>query len=108
MYTGYIVKAGEICKDERVAKAIKNFKYENETVLCVGQEGYITGINTLQTANSFVGEQSSPEAYLAAYLEKLNSPAEEGGGEVVQPGTSELDMAKAALHELGVETEETV
>ena len=29
MYTGYIVKAGEACKDERIAKAIKNFKYEN-------------------------------------------------------------------------------
>ena len=47
MYTGYIVKAGETCKDERVAKAIKNFKYENETVICVGEDGYITEINTL-------------------------------------------------------------
>lgn len=76
MYTGYIVKAGETCKDERVAKAIKNFKYENETVICVGEEGYITEINTLRTAKSIVGEQSSPEAYLAAYLEKLNNPME--------------------------------
>ena len=42
MYTGYIVKAGETCKDERVAKAIKNFKYNGETVLCVGEDGYIT------------------------------------------------------------------
>lgn len=56
MYTGYIVKAGEPCKDERVAKAIKNFKYENETVLCVGEEGYITEINTLRTVESIVGE----------------------------------------------------
>lgn len=95
MYTGYIVKAGEPCKDERVAKAIKNFKYENETVLCVGEEGYITEINVLRTVKSIVGEQDSPEAYLAAYLEKLNSP-----------GESELDVAKAGLHELGVETEE--
>ena len=76
MYTGYIVKAGETCKDERVAKAIKNFKYENETVICVGEDGYITEINTLRTAKSIVGEHSSPEAYLAAYLEKLNSPVE--------------------------------
>jgi len=74
MYTGYIVKAGEICKDERVAKAIKNFKYENETVICVGEDGYITEINTLRTAKSVVGEQASPEAYLAAYLNKLNNP----------------------------------
>lgn len=81
MYTGYIVKAGETCKDERVAKAIKNFKYGGETVLCVGEEGYITEINTLRTAKSIVGEQSSPEEYLAAYLEKLNSQAEENGGE---------------------------
>lgn len=77
MYTGYIVKAGETCKDERVAKAIKNFKYENETVICVGDDGYITEINTLRTAKSVVGEQASPEAYLAAYLEKLNNPVEE-------------------------------
>ena len=55
MYTGYIVKAGETCKDERVAKAIKNFKYGGETVLCVGEEGYITEINTLRTAKSIVG-----------------------------------------------------
>ena len=77
MYTGYIVKAGEACKDERIAKAIKNFKYEDETVFCVGDDGYITEINTLRTIKSIVGEQSSPEAYLAAYLEKLNTPAKE-------------------------------
>lgn len=81
MYTGYIVKAGETCKDKRVAKAIKNFKYESETVLCVGEEGYITEINTMRTAKSIVGEQASPEAYLEAYLEKLNSPVEENGVE---------------------------
>lgn len=81
MYTGYIVKAGETCKDERVAKAIKNFKYENETVICVGEEGYITEINTLRTAKSIVGEKSSLEEYLAAYLEKLNSPVEKNGEE---------------------------
>lgn len=77
MYTGYIVKAGEPCKDERIAKAIKNFKYEGETVLCVGENGHITEINTIRTMKSIVGEQSSPEAYLAAYLEKLNTPAKE-------------------------------
>ena len=77
MYTGYIVKAGEICKDERIAKAIKNFKYENETVICVGDDGYITEINTMRTIKSIVGEQSSPEAYLTAYLEKLNTPIQE-------------------------------
>ncbi len=79
MYTGYIVKAGETCKDERVAKAIRNFKYENETVLCVGDDGYITEINTLRTAKSIVGEQVNPEAYLVAYLDKLNNPMEENG-----------------------------
>lgn len=77
MYTGYIVKAGEPCKDERIAKAIKNFKYENETVLCVGEDGHITEINTIRTMKSIVGEQSSPEAYLTAYLEKLNTPTKE-------------------------------
>ena len=77
MYTGYIVKAGEACKDERIAKAIKNFKYEGETVLCVGENGHITEINTIRTIKSIVGEQSSPEAYLTAYLEKLNTPAKE-------------------------------
>lgn len=77
MYTGYIVKAGEPCKDERIAKAIKNFKYENETVFCVGDDGYITEINTLRTIKSIVGEQASPEAYLEAYLEKLNTPTKE-------------------------------
>lgn len=77
MYTGYVVKAGETCKDERVAKAIKNFKYENETVICVGDDGYITEIDTLRTVKSNVGVQDSPEAYLAAYLAELNKPAEE-------------------------------
>lgn len=76
MYTGYIVNAGETCRDERIAKAIKNFKYENETVVCVGDDGYITEINTLRTMKSIVGEQSSPESYLTAYLEKLNTPKE--------------------------------
>lgn len=47
----------------------------------LGEEGYITEINTLRTAKSIVGEQASSEAYLAAYLEKLNNPAEENGGE---------------------------
>lgn len=84
MYTGYIVKARGTCKDERVAKAIKNFKYEGETVLCVGEDGYITEINTLRTAKNIVGEQSSPEAYLAAYLEKLNSPAEKAVEEAAE------------------------
>ena len=77
MYTGYIVKAGETCKDERIAKAIKNFKYENETVVCVGDDGYITEINTLRAIKSIVGEQASPEAYLETYLEKLNTPTKE-------------------------------
>lgn len=77
MYTGYIIKAGEACKDERIAKAIKNFKYEGEMVLCVGEDGHITEINTMRTMKSIVGEQSSPEAYLAVYLEKLNTPVKE-------------------------------
>ena len=81
MYTGYIVNAGEVCKDERIAKAIKNFRYENETVICVGEDGYITEVDTLRAAKSIVGERSSPEAYLEAYLKKLNSPVEENGGE---------------------------
>lgn len=76
MYTGYIVNAGESCKDERIAKAIKNFRYENETVICVGDDGYITEINTLRTVKSIVGEKDSPEEYLAAYLEELNTPVE--------------------------------
>ena len=78
MYTGYIVKAGEICKDERVAKAIKNFNYENETVICVGEDGYITEVNVLRSMKHIVGHEcDSPEAYLEAYLEKLNTPEEE-------------------------------
>lgn len=77
MYTGYVVKAGEVCQDARIAKAIKNFNYENETVICVGDDGYITEVDTLRAVKGFVGEQSSPEAYLAAYLEKLNTPTKE-------------------------------
>lgn len=76
MYTGYVVKAGETCKEERIAKAIKNFGYENETVICVGEDGYITEVNTIRAAKSIVGEQDGPEAYLTAYLEKLNTPKE--------------------------------
>lgn len=76
MYTGYVVKAGETCKDERIAKAIKNFGYENETLICVGEDEYITEIDTLRAVKSIVGEQSSPEKYLAAYLEKLNTSKE--------------------------------
>lgn len=77
MYIGYIVKAGESCKDERIAKAIKNFKYENETVICVGDDGYITEIDTLRTLKSIVGEKNSPEEYLMAYLEQINTPVKE-------------------------------
>lgn len=50
----------------------------------MGDDGYITEINTLRTAKSIVGEQASPEAYLAAYLEKLNSPAEEAVEEAAE------------------------
>lgn len=74
MYTGYVVKAGETCKDERIARAIKNFGYENETVICTGEDGYITEVNTIRAAKSIVGEQASPEGYLAAYLNRLNNP----------------------------------
>lgn len=81
MYTGYIVNAGEVCKDERIAKAIKNFGYENETVICVGEDGCVTEVDTLRAVKSIVGERVSPEAYLEAYLKKLNSPVEENGGE---------------------------
>lgn len=52
-----------------------------EIIKIVEPEAPGTEINTLRTAKSIVGEQSSPEAYLAAYLEKLNSPVEENGGE---------------------------
>ena len=100
MYTGYIVKAGEICKDERVAKAIKNFKYENDTVLCVGDDGYITEINTLRTAKSIVGEQASPEAYLAAYLEKLNTPAEEAAERYLRARCRNKTVDEALLRKL--------
>lgn len=75
MYTGYIVNAGEVCKDERIAKAIKNFGYENDTVICIGENGYITEVDTLRVAKGIVGERSSPEEYLAAYLDKLNNPS---------------------------------
>lgn len=75
MYTGYIVKAGEICNDEHIAKAIKNFGYEKETVICVGESGYIAEIDTLRAVKSIVGEHGSPEEYLAAYLNKLNNPS---------------------------------
>lgn len=78
MYTGYVVKAGEVCQDERIAKAIKNFNYENETVICVGENNYITEVNALRNMKSIMGyECDGPEAYLKAYLEKLNAPAEE-------------------------------
>ena len=75
MYTGYVVKAGETCQDARIAKAIKNFNYENETVICVGEDGYITGVYTPRAMKSIIGERGSPEEYLAAYLDKLNNPA---------------------------------
>lgn len=74
MYTGYVVKAGELCKNERIAKAIKNFGYENETLICIGEDGHITEIDTLRAVRGIVGEQGSPEEYLAAYLNKLNNP----------------------------------
>lgn len=74
MYTGYVVKAGGACKEERIAKAIKNFGYENETLICIGEDGHITEIDTLRAVRSIVGEQNSPEEYLAAYLDKLNNP----------------------------------
>lgn len=78
MYTGYVVKAGEVCQDARIAKAIKNFNYENETVICVGDDGYITEVNVLRSMKSILGHEcDSPEAYLAAYLDKLNNPAKE-------------------------------
>lgn len=93
MYTGYIVKAGETCKDKRIAKGIKNFKYDNETVICVGKDGYITEINTLRTAKSIVGEQASPEAYLSAYLEKLNNPVEETAEEGFSSDEGETRMS---------------
>ena len=74
MYTGYIVKAGETCKDERVAKAIKHFGYENETIICIGEDGHITEVDTIRAVRSTVGEHGSPDEYLAAYLDKLNNP----------------------------------
>lgn len=93
MYTGYIVKAGETCKDERIAKAIKNFGYENETVICVGEAGYITEVDTLRTAKSIVGEQTSPEAYLSAYLKKLNNPVKEVTEEETSSDEREAQMS---------------
>lgn len=93
MYTGYVVKAGETCKEERIAKAIKNFGYENETVICVGKDGYITEVDTLRTAKSIVGKQTSPEAYLAAYLEKLNNPVEETAEEKTSSDEGETRMS---------------
>lgn len=74
MYTGYVVKAGETCNEERIARAIKNFGYENETVICTGEDGHITEVNTLRAAKTIVGEQAGPEGYLSAYLDKLNNP----------------------------------
>lgn len=46
MYTYYIVKVGESAPEERVNKAISNFNYKNQNVVCIAQFGYVSEIQT--------------------------------------------------------------
>lgn len=74
MYEGYVVKAGEVCKDERVAKAIKNFQYGDKDVICVGTFGEINEVNTFVSIQRTLGQKfDTPEEALEAYLETLNA-----------------------------------
>lgn len=79
MYTYYIVNAGETAPDARVAQAIKNFKYENETVVCIARGGYVSEIQTVYVLRTILNDFTTEDVDELAqrYIDSKNADAEQ-------------------------------
>jgi len=79
MYTYYIVNAGETAPDARVAQAIKNFKYENETVVCIARGGYVSEIQTVYVLRTILNDFTTEDVNEIAqrYIDSKNADAEQ-------------------------------
>ena len=85
MYTGFIVKAGEITGNEIVDKSIKGFKYENVDVICIENDGVVNEIETFDTVKEMLDvepdintlslgdEEMSGEELLSRFLALKNA-----------------------------------
>ena len=73
MYTGFIVKAGEITGNEIVDKSIKGFNYNNVDVICIEIDGVVNEIETFDTVKEMLNTE--PE------ISVLNLGYEEMSGE---------------------------
>ena len=57
MYTGFIVKAGEITGDEIIDKSIEGFKYSNIDVICIKNDGIVHEIETFDTVKQILNPE---------------------------------------------------
>ena len=56
MYTYYIVKAGESAPEERINKAIENFGYKGQDVICVARGGYTSEVETAHSVRNILND----------------------------------------------------
>lgn len=78
MYTYYIATAGETVPDARVAKAIKNFGYETETVVCIARGGYVSEIQTVYVLRTILDDftTESVDELAQKYINSKNAEQE--------------------------------
>ena len=79
MYTYYIIKAGQAIADERVAKAVKNFNYTNENVICISYYGRVNEIQSEYNVRAYFKDfTTSLEELAQKYIDQKNTEIQQG------------------------------
>lgn len=78
MYTYYIVKVGESAPEERINKAIENFGYKDQNVVCIASYGYTSEVQTEVFLRQTLKDNTSTLEELAQkYIEQKEKQEEE-------------------------------
>lgn len=73
MYSGFIVKAGEITGNDIIDVSIVGFKYSNIDVICIMQDETVSAIETVETVRiALQVEDGSLEELKDQYIKMLN------------------------------------
>ena len=73
MYSGFIVKAGEVTGNDIIDVSIVGFKYSNIDVICIMQDETVSAIETVETVRiALQVEDGSLEELKDQYIKMLN------------------------------------
>ena len=74
-YTTEVLKVGETHSEERVNRARKNLKMEDQDIICVADYGFINRFDTMQSACSVLGRACATiEEAAEGLADYLNNP----------------------------------